>query len=375
VNHRKPLRNTDFLIVGAGALGLSTARELILAGNGSVEIIDRGASGREASWAGGGILFPLSPWDYAQSVTALTEMGRALYPQWVHELQAASGISPEYRQTGLLMLPPIDFIRARAWCDSQNVQATLLTEEDIPHSLAKQAQALWLPEVAQVRNPRLISSLVGSVRSLGTVVRENTEVTHLLIEKNRVTEISTKSGTISAGAVIICAGAWSNSLLGSHAAGANVFPVRGQMLLYKTPPRTLDSIVIKDGRYLIPRADGHILVGSTQEHVGFDKSPTGPAAIELHEFAQEVLPCLGNLQPVSHWTGLRPGSAGNIPVIARHPTIENLYLNSGHFRYGLTMAPAAAQIITNLIFGLPQRLDVTPYAWPTAREKGVVKIN
>jgi glycine oxidase len=114
----------------------------------SVEVTDRGAAGREASWAGGGMLFPLPPWDYAQPVTALTEMGRALYPHWASEIQAVSGINAEYRQTGLLMLPPIDFERAHAWCALRNLRARTVTGADISSLLAEHEQALWLPEVS-----------------------------------------------------------------------------------------------------------------------------------------------------------------------------------------------------------------------------------
>ncbi|MES2353099.1 MAG: glycine oxidase ThiO [Pseudomonadota bacterium] len=357
------MNHPDFLIVGAGIIGLSTAWQLARKGF-SVEVIDCGEAGRESSWAGGGILFPLWPWDYSEAVTALTECGRTVYPQWVSEISEAGKVDPEYRQTGLLALPPLDIERAQTWCAAHDLQESRVTGTEISPLLAMHSHGLWLPSVAQVRNPRLIRSLVNAVDSCGVTIREHTKVLDIVIDKNRVSSLATTQGTISAGTFIVCAGAWSKDLLGQYAAGTNIFPVKGQMLLYATPPGTLDTIVLRKDHYLIPRADGHILAGTTKELVGFEKNITEVAAKELHDSAKATLPYLSNLQPLHHWAGLRPGSPANIPIISRHPDIENLYLNSGHFRYGLTMAPAAAQILTNLITGQPQMLDVTSYQWP-----------
>ena len=120
--------------------------------------------------------------------------------------------------------------------------------------------------------------------------------------------------------------------------GAGV--MRGQMLLYRLAPDRLPHIRYREDFYLIPRRDGHILAGSTVEDVGFDKSTTASTAAQLAAKAAALLPALADAPIVKHWSGLRPGSPDNIPVIARHPHIENLYLNTGHFRYGVTMAPA-----------------------------------
>ncbi|HQT26544.1 MAG TPA: FAD-dependent oxidoreductase, partial [Burkholderiales bacterium] len=127
----------------------------------------------------------------------------------------------------------------------------------------------------------------------------------------------------------------------------DIYPVKGQMLLFESPG-LLDTILFRDGIYLIPRKDGHILAGSTLENAGFDKTVT--AERFLHEKASEMLPALRSFSPVKKWAGLRPGSPGNIPFICRHPKFDNLYINSGHFRYGVTMSPASAKLLASLIF-------------------------
>jgi glycine oxidase len=125
--------------------------------------------------------------------------------------------------------------------------------------------------------------------------------------------------------------------------------MRGQILLYQLPEQTLQNIVYQDGFYLVPRQDGYLLAGSTLEDVGFDTRVTEAARQEMQTKAEALMPSLKGMPIVKHWCGLRPGTPDNVPTIAAHPTIQNLYLNTGHFRYGLTMAPESARRIAEII--------------------------
>ena len=138
------------------------------------------------------------------------------------------------------------------------------------------------------------------------------------------------------------------------------------LLLFKLAPGVLDTIVYRKGLYLIPRRDGHILVGSTLEDVGFDKSTDMPTQQRLHAEAAELLPVLSSIQPIQHWSGLRPGSPDNIPIIDRHPDFDNVFVNTGHYRYGVTMAPASAELLVDLMEGNTPVLDPAPYRWQAA---------
>jgi glycine oxidase len=149
--------------------------------------------------------------------------------------------------------------------------------------------------------------------------------------------------------------------LGQYALNLDVKPIRGQMLLFKFSAPPLPHIVLHEGMYLIPRRDGHLLVGSTLEDVGFDKRTTDEARRDLWQRAQLILPALCDMPLVQHWAGLRPGSPHNIPTIGRHAQLENLYLNTGHFRYGVTMAQASVEILLNELNGLEQPFDVEVY--------------
>jgi len=203
-----------------------------------------------------------------------------------------------------------------------------------------------------------------ALERMGVRIVERVEVTGIVSTEDRVERLDTTAGSFSAEQYVVAAGAWSKKLLGKQGVQLDIKPVRGQMLLYRAQPGMLPHIILQNGTYLIPRDDGHILVGSTLEDVGFDKSTTEEARVALHARALVMLPQLAQAEFVKHWAGLRPAAPGNIPIIARHPQLENLYLNSGHFRYGVTMAPASAQILANHLFNRKQPFDVSSYNWP-----------
>lgn len=353
---------SDVIVVGAGIIGLAAAARLLAQGA-EVTLLERNLIGHESSWAGGGILSPLHPWNYADEVTRLTDYSALLFPSWTADLHDKSGIDPEYEKSGLLMLPPYDAVAARRWCSKRNIE---IEQRSIPDDLfednaERTGQALFFPGIAQVRNPRLLRALSIHVTQLGGRIVEHCTVTGLKIVHRQVQSIASTGGDFSAGDYVVSAGAWSNSILGSHAANLDIKPVKGQMLLFKYDSPPIRTMLVQNDLYLIPRRDGYLLAGSTLEDAGFDKRPTRSAHDHLLTHACAILPSLGNKSVIRHWTGLRPASPNNIPTIGRHPEVRNLFINSGHFRYGVTMAPASAEILVNEMTGIPQPFDVSPY--------------
>ncbi len=349
----------DFLIIGAGAVGLATALELTRRGA-CVTLIERGRSGAESTWAGGGILSPLLPWQYGEAVNALSEYSRALFPEWCARQEALSGLDAEYRTSGMLVLAPFDQAQAFDWCGRHGWRCEIRPRTDfLPTD--RSDDALWLPDVAQARNPRLAQVLRGAALAAGVRIVESAEVTAMQASEGKISRVGTTQGDFSAAAVIVTAGAWSGVLPGLEVLAKRVFPVRGQMLLFKLAPEVLRNIVLQNGAYLIPRLDGHILAGSTLEWAGFDKSVTASARRDLLAFAAGILPALNERVLTRQWSGLRPGSPDNVPVIAACPGYANLFINSGHFRYGVTMAPGSAILLADLIEGRATAIPAEPY--------------
>jgi glycine oxidase len=346
-----------------------TANELHAAGM-AVTLIEKGRPGRESSWAGGGIISPLYPWRYDDAVSRLAQWSQTRYRAIAELLIEGGGPDPEYTKSGLLILEPGDMDDAVAWSARFTQPLQLIDRQGIaqcePGLETDVASAAWLPEVAQIRNPRLTKSLYHAM-ARKIEIQAQTEVTELLIEQGQVRGIKTPSATLKADRVIICAGAWSGTLLENILTPPAIEPVLGQMILFRLQPGELTRIVLHNNRYLIPRRDGRVLVGSTLEYRGFDKQTTEEAKQALKTFALAHYPALSEAEIEHHWCGLRPGSPEGIPYIGPIPDIQGLYINAGHFRNGVVLGPASARLMADIVLGRDTILDPAPYAIDASR--------
>jgi glycine oxidase len=355
----------DITIIGGGIIGLFTAREFFLAGA-TVAIIEKNELGQESSWAGGGILLPLYPWRQPDAISRLALQSLKLYPALAAQLKTESSVDPEWNPCGLLMTKNPDFEKAVAWCDTHRILYKTAGTELLKDLHTEPVNPLWLPEIAQARNPRLVKSLKQDLINKGVFIMEHCEVTDIILSNNRITAIKTGLGQFAVNQLILSAGAWTGqlfkSLLPAKAEQApKIAPVKGQMVLFDAKPDTLSFIVLDNDQYLIPRRDGKIVAGSTVEQAGFNKTTSPEVRDSLSAFAVKLLPALKSYPVVKHWAGLRPGTEQGIPYIDRHPDISNLSINAGHFRNGLVMGPASAQLMVDLVLNRPTSVAPEPY--------------
>ncbi len=356
----------DITLIGGGIIGLLTAREFIKAGA-TVAIIEKNLLGQESSWAGGGILLPLYPWRQADAITRLVLQSLKLYPTLAAELLAETQLDPEWTPCGMLIVKNPDHAAAVNWCKAGNIAYQSAGDDFFKALNTKPEQPLWLPEIAQARNPRLVKSLRQDLLNKGVTLIEQCETTGIIRDKNRITAIDSTSGTIAVNQLIVAAGAWTGNLFGQFfpdSEAPKIAPVKGQMLLFEARPETLKHMVLDGDQYLIPRRDGKILAGSTVELAEFNKSTTTEAKDRLHEFAINLLPSLNDFPVIKHWAGLRPGTEQGIPYIDKHAEISNLFINAGHFRNGLAMGPASAQLMVDLVLQRPTAVAPEPYQLP-----------
>jgi len=358
------------IVVGGGIIGMLTARELHSAGQ-TVTLIDRQQPGQESTWAGGGIVSPLFPWRYLDSITTLAGWSQAHYADICGALLRDTGIDPEYTVSGMLMAAPDELEQASTWA-AQHQRNLRLIDASTFRELEPQAAhppetGLWMPDVAQVRNPRIAKALLADLHRRGIEVITDTPVTGLDCAGDRCRGVQTGSIRHAADRVIICAGSWSGQLLGDLPAPPAIRPVRGQMLLFKTPPGTISRIVLEEQRYIIPRRDGHVLFGSTMEEVGFDKSTTPEVRDELHAIVTERFPVLRDYPVTKHWAGLRPGAPAGVPYIAGHPDIDGLFVNAGQYRNGVVLGASSARLMADLVLERTPIVDPAPYTWTAAR--------
>lgn len=354
------------MIIGGGIVGCMTAMELVKRGH-RVTIVERNQiasqTSGESSWAGGGIIFPLLPWQYSDAVNTLTRNSADFYRALSQQLEHETGLPSDFAQSGFLLLPDFDLNAAQTWCERNQVSFQPVKAKAFGVSSPSGENGLWLPTVSQIRPPYLMRGLRKWLEQHQVTLLEHTQLAPLE-EIQHLNEWHTTQGEkLSADQFVVTSGAWSFDLLKETSAKLNIKPMRGQILLYK-PSKNLEQMVYREGFYMIPRLDGHLLAGSTLEDVGFDNGVTEDVREELRLKAEAIMPELKHQPIIKHWSGLRPGTPENLPTIGAHPTIKNLYLNTGHFRYGLTMAPASAKLIASIISQEEPSIDATPYSCP-----------
>jgi glycine oxidase len=358
-----PFVKPDAIVVGAGAVGLFSAWSLRRAGL-QVLLIERAGVPAEASWAGGGILMPLEPHEHPPALDDLLRQSRNAYPGLMTQLIRNTGVDPEYSACGALVSGlAVDAVLE--WARRTGEPAEILDRAAVarrePELRVDGERTARLPQAAQVRNPRLLKALVAQLGQSGVELRFSTPVTGLETLDGKRVAVRTATGSFSAAAVVVAAGAWSASLLAPLGVELPVRPVKGQMLLLRPARARLRHIVLGNDAYLVPRRDGRVLVGSTLEEAGFDKTPTSEAEIRLRQSASGLVPALAEAALERHWAGLRPGSADGLPHIGRMPGFDNLFVNAGHYRLGLTLAPASAELLACQVLDRKPELDPAPF--------------
>ncbi len=359
----------DVIIIGGGVIGLSLACELSGEG-GSVAVLEKGHFGQESSWAGAGILPPGNP-DQAQTPEArLRAASHVLWPALSARLMEETGIDNGFRRQGGLE------VRIGGSASELDDEIAHWRDEGVAVE-ALAGPAVWkcegalhpevtsayrLPEMGQVRNPRHLKALASLAMRRGVALIAGTEVFRFDRSGAKIVSVESSDGKFTGGQFVVASGAWSSRLLNEVGCPAVVRPLRGQIVLLSMQSSPLQQVVNVGKRYLVPRGDGRVLVGATEEDVGFDKRPTGGGVGGLMEFALATVPALARATFEKCWAGLRPQSADGLPYLGRAPQADNLFVATGHFRAGLQLSPVTARLMSQLILGRPNLLPLEPYS-------------
>lgn len=340
-------------IIGGGIVGATLALELSRRGM-TVELLERRELAREASWASAGIISPPSPRYGTKLELGLRAYRR--YPSLIAEVQDATGIDVGYVHTGEIEFgPEANRERMRAALEWQTENGMLVewidsaadVREREPVLAIDEGCGVFAAEAGSVILSRMTTAVARAAALNGAVIREHTPVIGINVSRGKVASIQTFDGEHPVGAVIIAAGAWSRTLGDALDVSIPTIPVRGQMLAITAPPTPMTSVVAAGGIYVVPRADGSIAVGATEEHeAGFDTSVTPAGVAWLTERIETLAPSLNQGRLAATWAGLRPGTADGDPIIGRVPHVENAWIATGHFRSGALLAPATAELLT-----------------------------
>jgi glycine oxidase len=354
---------SDCVVIGGGVIGLSIAYQLAQDGL-SVTLLERGEPGREATWAGAGILPPASWYAEHPALDALAVRSRELHPIWSGTLRQETGVDNQYWRCGSLYFETsanTDAMRA-----TFNRWRALGVQVDAVDSPLCDMSAWRVPGEAQLRNPRHTRALLTAVQKLGVRVITNAPVEQFDQSGDVINAVETPEGRFSSASFCLAAGCWTPGLAEQVGVDAPGKPVRGQMLLL-CPTTGLGEPVLQEilhcpPYYIAPRRDGHVIVGATVEEVGFNKQTTETARDELLSAAVRMAPQLKNHQVERHWAGLRPMGGDDLPQIGPLPSLQNAWIATGHYRAGLQFSPATAELISAMIRGVEPPLPAAPYS-------------
>lgn len=373
---------TEILIIGGGVIGLSIAYKLRLAGTRRITVIERGTLGSEASWAAGGMLGVQAETDSPGNFLDLCRASLELYPDFIETLTANTDIDAELDRTGTLKLAFTETeatnLRKRAeWQRDAGLAVEQLSATEIrkaePFVSPKVASGLFFPDDWQIDNRKLLAALRRYVETNGIDILENTEAGSIILENGSAVGVMTSAGEVRADHTVLATGAWTSLIkLGDASMPLKVRPIRGQMLEFHTAKRLFQHVLIGPDGYLVPRADGRILAGSTTEDAGFDIANTPDGEATILDMAVGLSPSIAGLNVSGKWAGLRPMVSDGMPVIGTLAGLDNMTVATAHYRNGILLAPITAEIVANSILGTsaspwmtifgPERLRFTEQA-------------
>ena len=316
------------------------------------------------------MIAPSSEHAAASPTIALRSWSARLFADWSAALRTETGIDNGYRRCGGVDVAwdeaEAQALRTAAgrW-RAEGVAFERLAVADIrrvePALSPSIEVAYFLPDRAQIRNPRHVRALAAAVAARGGTLMPHQAVTGFRTERARIAAVVTERETLSCHRVVVAAGAWSAGLLAALGLNAPTPPVRGQIVLLRTDPPLLKRVVEHGSRYLVPRDDGRVLVGATEEEVGFDTSVTAQGVAALLAEALRLCPSLASAAMERAWAGLRPGSVDTRPYIGPAPGYDNLIVAAGHKRAGLQLSTGTAEVVADIILGRPPRLDLSAF--------------
>ena len=364
----------DLAIVGGGVIGLTLAWRAAEEGL-SVAVCERGQMGREASWAGAGMLPAGATLPTEDAIEQLRTYSHTLHQEWAPLLHELTGIDTGYRRCGGLYLArsPAELATLSAqqlWWEMLGITYEHWSRAQVIEQLpsigsdsdASWCEGWWVPNDAQLRNPRHLQALIRACQMRGVHLFEECEVTDWEGSGSRIVAIKTSQGKIIASRFCLAGGAWSRSLASRLGIALEVYPVRGQMILFRLPKPAFSMTLHEGHRYLVPREDGLVLAGSCEEEVGFERGTTSDMIHQLQTWSIDLLPLLKQAEIEASWSGFRPATVDGFPYLGKAPGLDNLYLSTGHFRHGLHWSTASAALLLDQIHGRPTPISLQPFA-------------
>jgi glycine oxidase len=361
---------TSTLIVGGGVIGCAIARELSLRGIPCI-LLERGEPCREASWAAAGALIARALGPDEGPLLQFKIQSLALFKDYCDSVSRETGIDTGFRETG-----GIDFFlsedeaagipeflewQRKAGVPAEPLDAGALHDLE-PHLTQDIRHGVLFPAFTQVRTPWFTRAILSSALDHGAGIETHTEVREFLVEHGRVIGVRTDREDWIAETTVLAAGPWTPELaklLGKELPGV---PVKGQIILLFDRSRPVRHIVHHGKTYMTPRDEGRLVVGSTEEWVGFQRQNTVEGISGLLAASKAFYPCLERASVEHVWHGFRPLTVDGLPFIGGIEGLEGFLCATGHYRSGIILAPLTAKVIGELVAGEEPSFDIGPFS-------------
>jgi glycine oxidase len=363
------MQRPDVVIVGGGIIGCAIAFFLAKSGVRPL-VLERGQVGGEASSGAAGMLTAQAHTDEPGPLFDLKLASRALYERLASELLDRAGLDIEYRQLGhivpALTEAEVAAVKERAgWQAARGLAAVWLEAGEAralePGLAPDVLGAGWFPEDHHVNNTAATQALASATMRLGGRVRTDCAVLDLVREGERVTGVRTRDETVSAGTVILCAGAWMQQFERAAGTPLPIIPAKGQIVVARLEPPALRHVVYGTAAYAIPRPSGEHIIGSTVEFVGFDKQVTVKGVSGLLQGITRLVPALREAAMAASWGCLRPAAPDGLPLLGAVPGRPGLVVATGHFRNGILLGPITGQMIAELVVTGKSPISLEPF--------------
>jgi len=363
----------EIVVVGGGVIGSCIAYSLTL-GGARVTVLERGHLASGSSGVAAGMLAPQVEAPFADPFFELALLGRAEHAPLAGTLLDDVGLDVEYRRTGILRVARTeaeraDLQRLYRWQSARGLAAEWVDSdalgecEPLLHGVAGRllAGGLWLADEAQVRGPRLVQALAAAAIKRGAKFREGNAVVGLETTGDRITGVRTHTDVVHTETVVLAAGVWSPDLLQTVGLELPVAPVKGQILSMKALGRAPRQVLWCGECYLVPRPDGEIVLGATEEEGNYDTRPTLAGFNRLTEAALEVVPAVGGFAVDGFWAGLRPAAPDRFPIVGWAGSVAGLFVATGHYRNGILLGPLTGRRVADHLLGGASLAEFTPF--------------
>jgi glycine oxidase len=347
-------------VIGGGIIGLSVGWQLLRRGR-DVTVFERDTAGRAASWVAAGMLAPVSEFGFEnEDFLDFGQRSMEMYPRFLDELEEDSGrrITLDTRGTMMVGFHRDDTERIRriyVFREHKGLPVQWMSGEEArelePLLSPRATAAMWVPKDYQIDNRDLVEALKAAFLARGGELVENTAVESVRGDGGACTGVvAVGGGSYPAGATILAAGCWSGGIAGIPAGiSPKVRPVKGQIVsLGSDPSYKFTRVIRAPDVYILPKGDGRLLVGATEEEMGFDDTPTAGPVMRLIERAWEAAPAVYDLPIESIDVGLRPGTRDHEPLIGASG-VDNLFFATGHYRHGILLAPVTAYAMRDVV--------------------------